>query len=184
MRYSNDNNINALIENGFLNLSAKKWKDSKDIFNKVIEEEPQNPYGYLGRLLEMLRLTSIVSLNDSTKIFSTSMFFKKAIRYADNDLKKTLENYDSNVKKNVEDIYNRARSKFQNGEYGECHKLLNNIGEYKDATTMRLECLNHNFETKSAKPTEVTTNHDQKKQKENCTCKQCMLGNCCMAYQK
>ena len=168
MKYNtNNDNINTLIEDGFLNLSANKWKEAKNIFNKVIEEDPQNPYGYLGRLLEMLRISSIVSLNDSHRIFSASTFFKKALKYADNDLKKTLESYDSNVKKNVEEIYNLALNNFQNEEYGTCHKLLNDIGEYKDATTMRLECLNHNLKNKSAKPTNVTINHDQKTKKEN-----------------
>ena len=154
MRFDENENINTLLENGFLKLSEKKWNAAKEIFNKAMKEAPKNPYSYIGGLLEFLRMTNIESLSKSKCLLSTHVFFKKAIQYADDDLKKALEEYDIQARKRVDTAYNLALKKYNNGEYDKCYELLNGIESNKDVVDLRLACSNKMAEKTTPPPNE------------------------------
>ena len=85
--------IDAILKNGFAWLEKHQWTKAKRHFDAAAEMAPENPYVYLGKLLITLKLPDIESLPYAPSSFAGSPNFKKALKYADDDLKQKLENY-------------------------------------------------------------------------------------------
>lgn len=89
-------------------------------------------------------------LPECEQSFEESNHYQKALRFGDNQLKDTLENYikiivERNRNAWLEEVYQKASEKMQTANkedtYKETAALLESIIEYKNASALRDECL-------------------------------------------
>jgi len=59
----------------------------------VLDQEPENAMAYVGKLMIELRVTQMEHLANCTQSFDDSGNYKKALRFADDELKTTLQEY-------------------------------------------------------------------------------------------
>lgn len=94
--------VDALLRRGFMFLEDCDWNQAKVYFDKVLDTKPENAQAYLGKLLaenELPKESLLAELSVDLNEFSN---YNKAVRYADHDLKNRLEQYNVQVKENIE----------------------------------------------------------------------------------
>lgn len=94
--------VDALLRRGFMFLEDGDWNQAKVYFDKVLDTKPENAQAYLGKLLaenELPKESLLAELSVDLNEFSN---YNKAVRYADHDLKNRLEQYNVQVKENIE----------------------------------------------------------------------------------
>lgn len=139
--------VEALLENGFFYLEKKKWKQSKEYFDKVIEIDPRNSQAHLGLLRVTYKLPfTIDSLVDSSKPFNDNNNndnYKSALRYGNEEIKSQLKAYEDLYNKQIEDRYQTACDKLSQSQtlehYKECYDMFHKLGEYKDSKSMAIK---------------------------------------------
>ena len=94
----------SLLERAFIFLEDGKWKDADSYAEKVLDIEPKNAMAYLCKLCAELRVDSVEKLSDSDINFQEKDNFKKAVRFADNELKEKLEIQNNKAKENQKKV--------------------------------------------------------------------------------
>lgn len=62
-RLKDNNKASEYIEQGFVNLDAKKYQQAITNFNKAVQIDTNNPYGYLGRGVARMMLEDYQNAN-------------------------------------------------------------------------------------------------------------------------
>ena len=143
-------NTAPLLKRAFLFLEDSDWDSAEEYCEKVLDIDPECAQAYLGKLMAELRVSKQASLKDEAKPFDDRNNYQKALRFADEKLKKELvssiEHINTrNENERVEGIYNRAllqmKSAISEDSYKEAASRFSLIGGYKDATALKKECL-------------------------------------------
>ena len=136
---SNENNnsekIRPLLKRAFMFLEDGEWKKADECCEKILDIEPECAEAYLIKLLIDLKLKSKSELLNQRNAFDNNMHYKKAVRYADGNLKKELENYPK------ERTYCEAIYEYKNKNYHWASDIFKTIPEYKDSDEMAKECI-------------------------------------------
>ena len=82
----------ALIKRAYLFIEESDFYQAKRYLEQALNQNPENPTAYFGRLLAELELKNSDELPD-VENFSENKYFKLALRFADEDLKNQLERY-------------------------------------------------------------------------------------------
>ena len=133
--------IDVILEHGFLLLEDHQWAKAKRYFDKAIELAPKNAYSYLGRLLVTLKLPTIDALQNASRSFTGSDNFQKAMHFADAELQKKLNNYQTIVAYNLkEQGYQKACRIIETADstekLDEAITLLSKLEGYKDTDAL------------------------------------------------
>ena len=80
----------ALLKRGFLLLEDEAWEDAEDIFENVLDIDPECAEAYLGKLMKELHVCKREQLKDQPQIFDKNNTYVKIIRFADEKLKTEL----------------------------------------------------------------------------------------------
>ena len=105
------NRAQTLIKKGFLALEHREWKKAQRSFNKAAESDPENPQIYVGLLMvetgavKEEDLAFVYNLHLKVEGFEHAYIdslavlanYKKALKFADHDLKTRLERYNEEV---------------------------------------------------------------------------------------
>jgi len=83
--------VDSYLERVSMFLEDGDWKSADEYCEKVLDIDPKNARAYLGKLLAEERLNSIKILKTSGQLFTHLANFKKAVLFADSDLKTELE---------------------------------------------------------------------------------------------
>jgi len=95
-------NSTSLLTRGFLSLEYAEWETAKEVFEQAVNIEPENAQVYLGRLLTELKMSKEEDLAEYREDLANYVDYQKALRFADDELKKCLEEYNEAVKKRIE----------------------------------------------------------------------------------
>ena len=135
--------VTQLLDRASLFLEDGNYQEANEYCNRALDLEPRNAKAYFYKLLVTLKLNypdEITSLDTPLNEYPD---YKKAIRFADDSFKATLEGYNQKIidrleSERKEDIYQTGLSKMQTAEtdteYLYAAKLFDSIKEYKDSS--------------------------------------------------
>lgn len=72
-------------------LEDREWERADEFCEQVLNIDPENPFAYLYKLMAALKISKKEQLSNCAEPFDDRNEYKKAIRFADSDLKKELE---------------------------------------------------------------------------------------------
>lgn len=135
--------VTQLLDRVSLFLEDGNYREADEYCNRALDLEPRNAQAYFYKLLVTLKLhypDEIISLNTPLDKYPD---YKKAVRFADDSFKTTLEGYNQKIMERLEserkeDIYQTGLGKMQEAETEEEYlyaaKLFDSIKEYKDSS--------------------------------------------------
>lgn len=124
-------NIVPLLKRASIFLQDCAWDKAESYCEKILDVDPENPEAYIYLLLAHLKKSTREDLVDAKKPFDSIGYYKKAMRFACDDLKGELINL------NKENYYRRAVSAFNaaktESEYKSSKAIFDYVIDYKDA---------------------------------------------------
>lgn len=112
----------SLIKRGFLFLEDLDWLSANDYFDYALDIDPEFAQAYVGLLCVELKAKSELELINQNRPFTEKQNFKKAIRFADEDYKITLEKYNTTIQERIEEKKRIAEAKQKKEEQEENEK--------------------------------------------------------------
>ena len=143
-------NIEPLLRRGQLFLEDRDWRNADDYFNKVLDLDPECAEAYLGKLLTLLRTTSVehisckdIILPDGFHALDELGDYKKAYRFGDDKIRSALQSIESAAK--VKMTYELACEKMKSAHtYDEFKQLAETFKQldtcYPEAKARAAEC--------------------------------------------
>lgn len=89
------------LERGFIEIGDKHFTQAKTFFENVLNINPHNAQAYFGELMVEMHITKPEQVLTTQKYLSEYTTFKNAVKFADQQLKTTLLQYEKTVKDNV-----------------------------------------------------------------------------------
>ena len=145
-----NNNASPLLKRAFMFLEDGDWHSADEYCERVLDLDPENALGYLGKLMAELRVRKQEELSHCEKPFDGSNNYQKVLRFGDDELKAALQGYiehinDRNEKIRLEEDYKIACDAIHFAEseidYKEVANLFQKISEYKDSAVLAEKCL-------------------------------------------
>lgn len=145
-----DTNASPLLRRVFLFLEDGDWQSADEYCERVLDIDPENALGYLGKLMAELHVRKQEELIHCEKPFDGSSNYQKVVRFGDDELKAVLQGYiehinDRNEKIRLEEDYKIACDAIHFAEseidYKEVANLFQKISEYKDSAVLAEKCL-------------------------------------------
>ena len=88
----------AYLERGFLALEDRNFQQANGFFESVLNLNPHNSQAYFGKLMVEMKISKQEQIVTSNKYLDEYSNFEKAVRFADQQLKTTLIQYEKKVK--------------------------------------------------------------------------------------
>lgn len=140
-----ENSASSLLKRAYIFLEDSNWKDADKYFERVLDASPECAEAYLGKLLVELKINKEQSLPLVSGDFSQLYNYKKAYRFADDKLKKQLQEYKN------KSVYNRAASIMKSTSTADgfmnAKALFDSLGDYSDARAQAMTCHDKALET-------------------------------------
>lgn len=141
--------VAPLLKRISLFLEDGNWQEADEYCERVLDSDPENAQAYLYKLMAKMEVRKTEDLRNQAQPFDSEDMYRKTVRFADEELKNTLEEYnayikDRNEKKRIESIYNKAvydmRYACDEISYKIIIEDLAEIPGYKDADEKKKEC--------------------------------------------
>jgi len=84
--------IEARMKRGMIFLEDSEWVRAEAYFESILDLNPEYAPAYIGKLCVELKIRNDVSLKNYFKPINTMSNYKKALRFANNEYKKNIEN--------------------------------------------------------------------------------------------
>ena len=123
-----------LVKLAFMALEDKVWRDANLYFDRVLTADPECGIAYAGKLLAELKLSNLDMLGGYPDSFENRPNYKRALQFADGNLKNILETSLLQVK------YRIACQLMELKEYEDALAIFESIA-YMDSTDKMSECL-------------------------------------------
>lgn len=124
-------NVVPLLKRASIFLQDCAWDKAESYCEKILDVDPENPEAYIYLLLAHLKKSTQEDLVDAKEPIDSIDYYKKAMRFACDDLKGELINL------NKENYYRRAVSAFNaaktESEYKSSKAIFDYVIDYKDA---------------------------------------------------
>lgn len=142
--------ITPLLKRVFLFLEDRDWESADEYCEKVLDMDPENGQAYLGKLMAELHVSHQEDLANCEKSFKNCNHYQKILRFADPQLKETVEGYLSQILERKENarrkkIYQKASEReaqaSKQSEYQEIAQMFREISGYTDADARAEQCL-------------------------------------------
>lgn len=92
-------NVSALLKRVFIFLEDENWEKADEYCEKILDIDPENALGYVGKLMAELKVQTQEKLADCAEPFDDRNDYQKAIRFANNKLAEELKGYVSYITK-------------------------------------------------------------------------------------
>ena len=141
--------VAPLLKRISLFLEDGNWQEADEYCERVLDSDPENAQAYLYKLMAKMEVRKTEDLRNQAQPFDSEDMYRKTVRFADEELKNTLEEYnayikDRNEKKHIESIYNKAVYDMRYARDEISYKIiiedLAEIPGYKDADEKKKEC--------------------------------------------
>ena len=86
-----DKGLSPILRRAFLFIEDGEWEKADEYLERVLDEEPENAYAYLGKTLIEIHADSIEQLNNSAETAINSRNYIKALRYSNDELREYLK---------------------------------------------------------------------------------------------
>ena len=121
---------NAYLERGFLALEDRNFQQANGFFESVLNLNPHNSQAYFGKLMVEMKISKQEQILTSSKPLKEYSNFEKAVRFADQQLKTVLLQYEENVNNSLlEQKYNESCMLLNDFKIDDIEKHLNNFKE-------------------------------------------------------
>lgn len=152
---SQGSSIEAFLKRGFMALEDNDFTHADGFFEQVLNLEPENAMAYVGKLMADRQVQHQAELSNCTEELTDNNYFQRALQFAEDELKKELEKYNSTIinrnetnRKNA--IYDKVVHKMEQSEQQknpvetferltEALKNVQEIAGWKDADEKKLE---------------------------------------------
>jgi len=105
----------AYLERGFIALEDRDFTQANSFFENVLNLNPHNSQAYFGKLMVEMRITKQEQILTANKYLDEYSNFEKAVRFADQQLKTALIQYEEKVKIIIDkNKYNQLLDELQN----------------------------------------------------------------------
>lgn len=141
--------VAPLLKRISLFLEDGNWQEADEYCERVLDSDPENAQAYLYKLMAKLKVRKTEDLRNQAQLFDSEDMYRKTVRFADEELKNTLGEYnayikDRNEKKRIESIYKKAVYDMGYARDEISYKIiiedLAEIPGYKDADEKKKEC--------------------------------------------
>lgn len=141
--------VAPLLKRISLFLEDGNWQEADEYCERVLDSDPENAQAYLYKLMAKMEVRKTEDLRNQAQPFDSEDMYRKTVRFADEELKNTLEEYnayikDRNEKKRIESIYKKAVYDMGYAHDEISYKIiiedLAEIPGYKDADEKKKEC--------------------------------------------
>lgn len=85
-----DKNLPPLLRRAFLFIEDGEWEKADEYLEKVLDEDPENAYAYLGKLLVEYKLENAIDIRSIMPQAKNSKNYEKALRFADEKIKNSI----------------------------------------------------------------------------------------------
>ncbi len=142
--------IAPLLKRAFMFLEDGEWDRADDFCEQVLNIDPECAQAYLGKLMAQLRVRKQEELKGCAEPFDNSSSYKKAVRFADTDLKEALAGYITHIRTRnenarLENLYQTASRKMSaaatEAAFKEASMAFAMVLGYKDADALAEQCL-------------------------------------------
>ena len=142
-------NIAPLLKRAFMFLEDGDFARADEFCEQVLNQDPENAEAYLGKLMADLKVRKQEDLADCEQPFDENNNYKKAMRFADEKLSKTLKSYilhinDRNENARLEGIYAQAVSEMNSAatqtNFEQAAQTFESIKSYKNSSELAKEC--------------------------------------------
>lgn len=142
-------NASALVKRGFLALEDGEWEKADEFFEQALNQNAEDAQAYLGKLMAELEVSKEENLIECKEPFENMNNFQKALRFADDNLKKTLKGYvlsisERNKLEQTRTTYASAMQKMKTATTEErflaAATEFESISEYKNSKELTEEC--------------------------------------------
>lgn len=80
------------LRRAFIFIEDESWDRAEEYLEKVLDEEPENPYAYLGKAMVNIRLNSLENISqEEVSNLVENRYFRRACRYAEGELADKLK---------------------------------------------------------------------------------------------
>ncbi|WP_026890390.1 toll/interleukin-1 receptor domain-containing protein [Lacrimispora aerotolerans] len=135
--------VTQLLERTSLFLEDGNFQSAQEYCDRILDLEPRNAYAYFYKLLALLKLHCSEDIITHTKSLDGYLDYQKAVRFADESYKKTIQEYNKKINdrletERIESTYQRGLSRLQGAEteqdYLELIELFDGLNGYKDSS--------------------------------------------------
>ncbi len=143
-------NTAPLLKRAFMFLEDGEWASATEYCERVLDQDPENAKAYLGKLMAELRVNLRDNLADCSEPFDERNNYKKALRFADDELTASLKGYisqinDRNELERIKRDYDRALEimKYARNEleFKNAAELFHSTAGYENSSTWEANCL-------------------------------------------
>lgn len=164
-------NTLSLLKRADLYLEDGEFESATEYYNRVLDIDPECAKAYLGLLMAELKIKEHSELTAINKPLTSLGNFKRALRFADDELRKTLEEYDKqNTTNSKKTSYHEARKLKESAqtkeEYMKAAEELQAIGDYRDAEDLALECIQLAYKAEDSEDRGYTAFGDYKEKEQ------------------
>ena len=133
------------MKRAYIFLEDGEWERADDFFEQVLNVNPECAEAYLGKLMVEFKVHTKEELKETIHPFSSNNNYKRALRYANEELKEELLKHIEYIEnnRNYEAYLDAIRSKDSaatSEEYKEAGEKFKLIAGYKDASALGEEC--------------------------------------------
>lgn len=142
-------NASALLKRGFLALEYGEWEKADEFFEQALNQNAEDAQAYLGKLMAELKVSKQENLIECKEPFENMNNYQKALRFADDNLKKTLKGYvlsisERNKLEQTRTTYALAMQKMKTATTEERFLVaateFESISDYKNSKELAEEC--------------------------------------------
>lgn len=141
--------IQPLLDRAYLCLEDGDFTKADDLVEQVLNLDPRSAQAYVAKLMIELKVNQEAQLTSNLSPLTESNNYQKAIRFADNTLKQTLESYNQVILDRLEEerkerfyqeINAQKRRSSSEKEYQTTAQMYRQIAGYKDAKEQAADC--------------------------------------------
>ena len=128
-------NSEVILKRAFMMLEDAEWQKADELLEQVLNHEPENASAYVGKLMIDVKVNKGENLGKRAVDFSENPNYQKAIRFADNELKKELEGYCNSASDKYNKIQTEQAAKTRAKAQVDTKERI--VTEFREAVTKR-----------------------------------------------
>ncbi|MBO5223258.1 MAG: TIR domain-containing protein [Clostridia bacterium] len=146
---SDDKEIDRFFKRIPYFIKDDEWDKVDEYAEKILDRDPTNAQAYVCKLQAEYKVRTMPELQNLPDTFEESYNYKKAMSYADAQLKNVLVGYISFIKERnenarIDKLYNQALTGLRNAtteaDCQQCIKLFEAVKNYKDSKILITKC--------------------------------------------
>ena len=139
-----NSSVAPLLKRAFIFLEDGDFDRADDFCEQVLNQDPENAHAYLGKLMIELRVKKQGNLKELDNPFDDNGNYKKVLRYADEQLKTTVQGYIQHIHQRIAEEQKDAvlfqAYDIMEYDYEKALKLFKSIPGWKDADEKARYC--------------------------------------------